>query len=406
MLTIAELRPVQALLASLLLKHRHLMVMLPRQEGKTELGIRVMRDILLQPTTMQGLFLAKSHESVKRMTREKFMRIYEDGKFNVNSAQIVAKHLETNACFLESVDKQPNKLRGGTYDIVHWAEVAFSEFDHGVTANDVFLQVIDPTLRENDGRTYLESTPNGPGGWKDMWYDEKSYPDHMRICFPLSRLVEFGLASREYYEKQKSKLPDVMFRQEYECEFVSYMGMAFEEFKTHHIWKDMPAPNSWDQVLMGIDWGWDPSATCVLFAYKLDDRILIFDEIYENRILLADLEKEIKLKLNEHNLTKIASVADHEMKSNEELRRAGIPCVEANKSNVLGVRMQIKTLMKGDKIYVHPRCKNLIRDWTSATWDDKKHGEINYRTCTWGHYDGEAAARYLIRELSGMVLDS
>jgi hypothetical protein len=40
-------------------------------------------------------------------------------------------------------------------------------------------------------------------------------------------------------------------------------------------------------------------------------------------------------------------------------------------------------------------------DLKSMEWDSKtKREDANYGKCTWGHYDAEAALRYLIRELS------
>jgi hypothetical protein len=63
--------------------------------------------------------------------------------------------------------------------------------------------------------------------------------------------------------------------------------------------------------------------------------------------------------------------------------------------------MQIKELLFRHRILIHPRCLNLIRDLQSATWDQKKPEEIDYSMCSWGHFDAEAALRYLVREYSG-----
>jgi phage terminase large subunit len=67
------------------------------------------------------------------------------------------------------------------------------------------------------------------------------------------------------------------------------------------------------------------------------------------------------------------------------------------------VRIQIKEFLHFGKIVIHPRCKNLIRDLESATWNtdvQSKREDIDYSLCTWGHYDAEATLRYLIRNLS------
>jgi hypothetical protein len=69
--------------------------------------------------------------------------------------------------------------------------------------------------------------------------------------------------------------------------------------------------------------------------------------------------------------------------------------------NVLGNRMQIKELLHFDKLRIHPRCQHLIKELELATWDPKKEGELDYAQDPDGHFDAEAALRYLVRALHG-----
>lgn len=400
MLDFRSLKPIQSLITGQFFQHKHLMVMLPRQEGKTELGVRLMHSLISNPTeTRQGLFLAKSKEAGKKATREKMARLFDPSSFKVNTVQVINKGNPAAICFMDSVDKQPSRLRGGSYHLVHWSEVAFSEFDHGVTVDHVYNTVLKPTQRKTNGYSYLESTANGKNGWYDMWENAAKY-GFKTIRYPLSLLVEMGLVTEEEYLSLKATMPDLEFRQEYECDFVTFNGLVYEEQQKHHVWAEMPNPENWMAVVSGIDWGWQPSATCVLFAYVREGRICVFDEIYGQKIRLEDLQVMIQDKLNDYNIGRYTAVGDHDPDKIAELVRNGINCTAANKVNVLGQRMQIKTLFKNDMLYFHPRCVNTLRDLTTATWDPKKEGDLLYSMCTWGHYDGEAALRYLVRELS------
>ena len=400
MLDYSALKPLQSLVAGLFFKHKHIMLMLPRQEGKTELGVRLMHNLISEPrATRQGLFLAKSKEAGKKATREKMSRIFDETKFQVNTIQIVNKANPNAVCFMDSVDKQPSRLRGGSYHFVHWSEVAFSEFDHGVTVEHVYNTVLRPTQRATGGYSYLETTANGKNGWYDMWESAQDF-GFFPVRIKLSQLVDMGLVSVAEYQKLKSTMPALEFSQEYECEFVTFQGLAYEEMEEGHIWEHMPNPEPWQAIACGIDWGWQPSATCVLLAYIRKGRVCVFDEIYGQKIRLEDLKTKIDDKLKDYGVARVSAVGDHDPDKIEELNRHGISCSKANKVNVLGQRMQIKTLFKNDKLFVHPRCTNLIRDLQSATWDPKREGDIVYANCTWGHYDGEAALRYLVRELS------
>lgn len=395
-----QLKPLQSYVASLFFQHKHVMVILPRQEGKTELGVRLGGHMISQPLTRTGLFLTKSKKAAKKMTREKSLRLFEPATFQVNTELIYNKKCPTAAIFIDSVDKDPSRIRGGTYHYIHWAEVAFSEFEEGVTTEQVFHTVIKPTQKNTHGYSFLESTPNGDDGWKELFENAKSL-GYFPIRMPLSKLVEMGLYDEGHFLEIKSQTPDLMFRQEYECEFVSFSGVVYEEMKPHHIWADMPAPESWHNVFIAIDWGYDPSATCITFAYIQDGRICVFDEIYEKKLLIPEIAQAIKDRMNKWNILRVSGVGDHEPRSIEELTRLGVPVSPCKKVDVLGNRMEIKTKFLQNKLYIHPRCKFVLKDLGAATWDLKKRGEIEYARCSWGHFDGEASLRYLVRAFEG-----
>lgn len=402
MLSLGDLRPIQAMAASLFFKHKRLMLCLPRQYGgKTELGVRLIEDITSRGFTSSSLFLAKDKKSGKKATREKFMRVFDKGLYEVNTEQIYLKKFPTSAVFMDSVDKDPDRIRGGTYSMIHWSEVAFSKIELGENIISVFDKIINPTLRLKDGYVLLESTNNGKNGWYDLWEDHETYGFKRFIC-TFSQMVELGLVSREEYDLVKTTTHPDVFRQEYECEWVSFQGRVYEEFDSRiHVDPEMHPPADWQKVISAIDWGYHPSATCILFGYVGGGVMNIFDEIYEHKQLIEETFLSINARLQMWSIEHHAAVADHEEDRIEELNRRGIVCGKANKVNVLGNRLEIKELLWSNRLKIHPRCKNLIRDLEAATWHEKKEGEVDYSMCTWGHLDAEAALRYLVRELKG-----
>jgi hypothetical protein len=396
-----QLRPVQSMVASLFFKYKRLMLSLPRQfGGKTELGVRISYDITSKPFTSSSLFLAKDKKSGKKATREKFQRIFDKSMFEVNTEQVYLKKLPSSVIWMDSVDKDPDRIRGGTHSFIHWSEVAFSKIEKGETISGVFQKVVDPTTSQTDGYCLLESTNNGKNGWYDLWHSAKDI-DFFTFCMGLWKFVEMGLVSREEYERIKKKTQPDIFRQEYECEWVSFQGKTYIEFDSLvHIDANMPGPEIWQPVISAIDWGWRPSATCVLFAYVENNIVNVFDEHYSLEELPAVTAMEIENKKSLWDIRKLITVADHDLARNTELQLRGINCGQASKANVMGARMTIKELLWRNQLKIHPRCVNLIRDLEAAVWDVKKEGEIDYTQCTWGHFDGEAALRYLLRELS------
>jgi hypothetical protein len=391
------------MVANLFFRHKRLLCSLPRQEGKTELGVRFLHDVTKRPFTSSSLFLAKDQPSGKKATREKFMRLFDQKKFMVNTEQVYLRNHPTSVIYMASVDKDPDRLRGGTYACIHWSEVAFSKLEKQETIIGVYDKVIKPTIRKTGGYVFLESTNNGKNGWYDLWTNAKEYGFHT-FRLGLSDLVYMGLVTpQEYDEIQADTHPDV-FKQEYECEFITFLGKTYSEFRHDvHIDPNMAGPENWQAVVSAIDWGYYPSATAVLFSYVQNGVLHIFDEHYEHKELGKITAEKIIAKQNQWKINKsnYAATADHEQDRIDELNLRGIECGKANKVNVMGARIQIKELFYFNRIKIHPRCKNLIRDLDAAVWDEKKEGELDETQCTWGHFDCEAALRYLVRELSG-----
>lgn len=384
--------------ASLFFKHRRMIMVGPRQYfGKTELGCRLGVDFVSRPYTKSGLFLAKDHPSAKKATREKFIRLADPGIYSVNTQQVFLKKHKTSTLFIGSVDKEPDRLRGGTYGYVHWSEVAFSKIEKGETITGIFDKVVKPTLSLQDGYVLLETTLNGKNEFFDLYNDAAAHKLHV-LHISLGQMVEMGLVSRETYDYEKSQYHPDVFRQEFECEWVSFLGKAYPELNESHVDKDMPEPEPWQTQIFAIDWGFKPSATCVLFAYVLGGVLHVFDEHYQTEEMPIHTAEAVERRRFRHG-GRIAGVADHDPSRIKELTDRGISCANADKTNILGSRMEIKEALYFNRIKFHPRCVNVLRDLHAAAWDSKKDGEIDYDQCTWGHFDGEAALRYLIRML-------
>jgi hypothetical protein len=393
--------------AALFFKKRRLMLVLPRQfGGKTELGVRLAHDMMGQQMASTGMFIAKDHKSAKRATREKHLRIFEKEKFQVNTENIIKKADPRTIMNIVSVDKDPDRIRGGTNHFVHWSEAAFAKFEHGETHQDVFGKIIDPTTKLNRAYTFIETTLNGKNGFHDMWENADSF-GFARLLISLSQMYEMGLVTKDDFETTMRETHPLVFRQEYECEFITFQGRAYDEFEELAHVAEVDPPQKWQQVLMSVDWGFDPSATCVLFGYVRDKVLYVFDEIYEKRMLPDANFDRIDGVMKRWSIDQVAGVADHEEDRIVELNLRGIPVGKADKANVMGNRMEIKEMLWKNRIVIDPRCRFLIRDLETATWQANRKGEsdLDYSQCTYGHFDAEAALRYLVRELGKFEID-
>lgn len=398
MRSIANLRPIQAMAASLFFKHRRLLVKGPRQYfGKTELGVRLAHNLTSEEGATTSMFVAKNALARKKATREKFMRIFDARDFAVNTELIYNKKHPTSQIFMGSIDKDPGSQRGGTLNFLHMSEMAFWNLEHGETVSDVWQKVLRHLLSQRDGYCYGESTTNGFNGFKDFWDNAKEFGFHT-LSVSLSQMLELGLITQDTFDKEKREVHPLVFAQELECEWVTFQGLVYNELDEAVHVAEVPPPEEWQSIIAAIDWGWKPSATSVLFGYVKDEIVYVFDEIYEFEQRIEDTAAAIHEKLRYWGIERFVAVADHDLARNKELEVRGIGTVLADKVNVAGNRIEIKEHLWKGLIRIDPRCKALIRDLSHATWHPKKEGELD-ANCSWGHWDAEAAMRYLIRGL-------
>lgn len=151
--------------------------------------------------------------------------------------------------------------------------------------------------------------------------------------------------------------------------------------------------------------------TVVLFAYHdfLNDKIVIEDEIvrHGDQMHLASLAKDIMAKENELWFNELTNeqikverrVSDHDLIAIQEIKKASnyrVIFEPADKRDMMGGINFLRTLIKNDKVIVHPRCKvtiNHLRNakWTKGTTDKLARGADD------SHYDAIPALSYLMR---------
>lgn len=404
-----ELNAIQiALLRRMQAGAKKLAFMLPRQVGKTHFGVWVVREIMRQNTNAQTLFLAKDFPSIKRSTQDKFLKLFPETEFNVSTTGVTYPHptqaSHRGACYLAGVDKNPHKIRGGTMAGVHWSEVAFSRFERGETFRSIHQTVVLPMISRTFGYYTMESTPFGSNFWKDFWEEDSADPESLsrgfaKVVFPLELCISLGAITREQAdEMEKSMHPDV-FKQEMMCEFVTFMGKIYSEFdEARHEAPFEPEPH--ERIILGIDIGHTAAFAC-LFGCWRGGVLYVFDEIYAKGLRIGQMVDAIEKRMEFWRIPRenYAAYSDHDPEMIAELQSRRIKVDYADKLEPFACRMSIKEGLHFDRMRINTvRCPNLVREWNSAVWSSKVADEMEESgDPNGGHWDCEAAARYLHR---------
>lgn len=164
--------------------------------------------------------------------------------------------------------------------------------------------------------------------------------------------------------------------------FATFHGQVFKEFmRKLHVIDAFPdgkqePPYEWQRI-RGIDWGYSNPLACVWVAVDRDGRYYVYDEHYEaqkpNSYHVARIQEREWTNPN-CGLTYCDTADPQQM---VEFTRLGVQCHGANKGiGKYPVNSRISLLrslmmMQGDakpRIFIHSRCKNLIREIRAYHW--------------------------------------
>lgn len=152
-------------------------------------------------------------------------------------------------------------------------------------------------------------------------------------------------------------------------------GLVYENFEELFFNKDKLGESDgtkWQyRHFFGLDYGYsnDPTAFIAFAVNPVKKEIYVYDEHYQTKMLNSDIADMIIKK----GFSKERIRADcAEPKSNDDLRRYGIqritPSLKGKDSVINGI-----TQIQEYKIYVHPKCVNVLAELSSYCWAKDKN---------------------------------
>ena len=151
----------------------------------------------------------------------------------------------------------------------------------------------------------------------------------------------------------------------------------------------------------GLDTGWnDPTAFIAMLVDEENKEIYIYDEMYQRFMTNDDIIRNLKYK----GYFKEQIICDSaEPRTIDYLRTHGASRVKGaikGKGSILeGIRR-----LQQFKIYIHPRCENMITEAENYTWKKDKQGEYTDTPLDDGYCHLWDACRYATEYLKGNVV--
>ena len=351
-----------------------------RKFGKSTLALAEL--LRSAQTNMHNVFIAPTYKMAKNTLWNDHIQKFLPKELikDLNETELKIKLNNGNQITLFGAD-DPDRLRGANWDFAVMDE--FQDFKPSS-----WEYVIEPNLLATKGRTLKMGTPKGK---KNILYEQYSINDPDYESFHYTS-YDSPIIDRTRLETIKQRLitqnKEDVWKQEYMAEFTVMAGLIYTGWdKATHV-QDIEIKDG--AFGFAVDRGIEnPSAVGFYYIYQVngDDRVHMFDEIYQSGMSANELSSMIKLKMGQRNFTYQfcdPSAKDFMATANE----MGLNIQPASREGsgdswVLDGISKCKDLLAKSpidgkaKFTVSPRCKNFIEEIEGYIWDEQPDNELN-----------------------------
>lgn len=276
--------------------------------------------------------------------------------------------------------EHPDQGRGQGLDWLWIDEVAELTQDH--------WNVISPSLADKQGVAFFTTSPRSYDWvWNELYHPaEEGVPGFWALHASTSDNPIFQTSEgRAYLEREKERLPEQMYRQEYEAGFVVFEGAVYGSLVDPQIlrtpeqvkslipeWPDL-AP--WRQVLVGIDTGADHPFGAVKLV-SCEQGLVVIGEYLERHRSFLEHCGSLKLLASSGNAK--WGINRNERQPMIELAQHGIYCMPAENDVVAGTERVKSWLHQKQLWFVESACPMTVKQMKAYRWasDKTKDGQV------------------------------
>jgi PBSX family phage terminase large subunit len=339
--------------------HRFRVICAGRRIGKTTLSVEEIKGFALSKETRIAYIaptFAQARDIAWAMLIKELKPLIQ--RVNETRLELEIKNIQGTASYIylrgwEAIET----LRGQKFDFIIIDEVASMR---SFWMN--WHEVVRPTLTDTEGQAMFISTPKGFNHFYDLYNLQEKDIDY--ISYKFTTYDNPHIPKKEI-DKAKEELPEDRFAQEYLADFRKTQGLVYPEFKREiHVTPE--DPNNVIDTVAGIDWGYSNPASSHRVRVTADKHYWIDSEFYKTGQTTEQIIENVKLK----NPTKVYP-DPAEPDRLEMARRLGLNVREVSKDIKAGID-SVRELLKQGRIHIHPECKNLISEFETYRYPEKK----------------------------------
>ena len=237
-----QLNKTQSALLSLVENYKFTVANISRQQGKSVLA-KVLATTWLFQTNKVISYITPTLKLAKKIFKDLTSVLPAELLVTCNASDLVIEGVTGSSLWFYSAE-QGDKIRGITNNYLIIDEAAFLK-----NGTDLWYSILSPTIKVKGEKILFISTPNGTN---NIFYE--------LAIKAQSGIKDWAYIMRDIYsdsfceniEEIREQTPDIIFRQEYLCEFIEG---ATSFFTNYHQCYDNTMVFNWKSPLWaGIDW--------------------------------------------------------------------------------------------------------------------------------------------------------
>ncbi len=265
-------------------------------------------------------------------------------------------------------------LRHNLDSIKSKARILLAWVDEAESVSEIAWRKLLPTVRESNSEVWVTWNPEKKGSATDLRF-RQSIPENAMI-------VEMNYTDNPWFPdvleqerlNDKKRLDDATYRWIWEGAYLE--ASEAQIFKGKYEELEFKPNQDFNGPYFGLDFGFAKDPTAVVKCWVFDNNLYIEHEAGKTGLELdhtADFVKERVPDIERHILR--ADSARPE--SISYLKRNGIPRIEGVKKWSGSVEDGIEHIKSYKKVYIHPRCKETLREFRLYSYKtDRLTGDV------------------------------
>lgn len=366
--------------------HRFRVINCGRRFGKTTLAIEEIKGKAVYKNARIA-YISPTYQQSRDIAWEELKKELRGITVNINESRLEIKtaNKEKGESVIilrgwESIET----LRGQKFDFIVIDEVA-SMRNFWTNWNEV----IRPTLTDNRGEAMFISTPKGFNHFYDLYNFQDKDIDYKSFHFtsydnPFLPLDELKKAQKE--------LPEDQYSQEYLADFRKTQGLVYKDFnRSTHTYNDgEESAIGFVDKLVPVDFGYTNPCAMYIIQKDRDSHYWIHDEYYKTGKTTPEI---IEMAKSLRGTKYYPDPAEPDRI--EEMRRSGLNVCDVSKDIEAGISA-VQQIIKTRRLHVHTSCVNLINEFETYRYPDKKPEQNEKETPIKDHDHALDAIRYAL----------